>query len=74
MDCADGDFINDNMDDEDYKGYNSDGTDDTATEDTSNCYTTKVNEFRKPVPKHATKHETQELDEFGDPVREYKAL
>jgi hypothetical protein len=66
--------VNIDVDHNDCSGYRSDGTDDTATEDTGGCYTTEVNGLEEPVRRSAGKHKTQELDEFGEPVREYKAL
>ena len=51
--CQDGDFIGDSDDDDDFNECDSDGTDDTATEDTANCYTSEVNPLRAPVQSSA---------------------
>jgi hypothetical protein len=74
MDSEDGDFIDDSDDDDDFNECHSDGTDDTATEDTANCYTSEVNDLGAPVRSSALEQRTQDPDEFREPVREFKAL
>jgi hypothetical protein len=59
MDSEDGDFIDDSDDDDDdFNEYHSDGTDDTATEDTANCYTSEVNNLGAPVRSSALEQRT----------------
>jgi hypothetical protein len=75
MDCEDGDFIVDSDDDDDnFNECDSDGTDDTATEDTANCYTSEVNDLGAPVRSSALEQPIPSLDELREPVQEFKAL
>jgi hypothetical protein len=76
MDLEDVDFIGDSDDDDDdfFNECHSDGTDDTATEDTTNCYTSEVNDLGAPVRSSALEQQAQDPDEFREPVREFKAL
>jgi hypothetical protein len=73
MACQDGDFIGDSDDDDDFE-CDSDVTDDTATEDTADCHTSEVNDLGAPVRSSALEQPTQDPDELGEPVREFKAL
>jgi hypothetical protein len=72
-DCEDGDFIGDSDDDDDFE-CDSDSTDDTATEDTTDYYTSEVNNLGAPVRSSALEQPTQDPDKFREPVREFKAL
>lgn len=72
MDCKDGDFIGDS--DNDGFEYDSDGTDNTATKDTANYYTSEVNDSGEPVRTSTLKQQIQDPDELREPVREFKAL
>ena len=72
-DVMDGDFICDSDDNGDFE-YDSDRTDDTATKDTADCYTSEVNALGAPVRSSAVGQQTQDPDEFREPVREFKAL
>jgi hypothetical protein len=50
-------------------GYNSDRTDVTMTEDTDDCFTVELDGAGQPVRQNG-----DELDEFGEARRKYKAL
>lgn len=51
MDCEDSDGSVDDIDgDYEHNSDDSDGTEDTETEDTTDCYTTKVNDVGEPRP------------------------
>jgi hypothetical protein len=52
-------------------GYNSDRTDVTMTEDTDDCFTVEVDGAGRPVRQSG---DADELDEFGEARRKYKAL
>jgi hypothetical protein len=52
-------------------GYNSDRTDVTMTEDTDDCFTVELDGAGQPVRQNG---DADELDEFGEARRKYKAL
>ena len=52
-------------------GYNTDVIEVTMTEHTDNCYMTEIDESTEPVRQNC---DADELDEFGEAIRKYKAL
>ena len=73
IDLKDGDFIGDSNDDGNCK-YDSDRTDSIATKDTADCYMSEVDDLGALVRSSAVEQQTQDPDEFREPVREFKAL
>ena len=68
------DFIGDSDDDDDFNDHDSNGTDNIATEDTADYYTSKVNDLGAPVQSSAVVQQIQDPKELGEPVWEFKAL
>ena len=52
-------------------GYNTDVIEVTMTEHTDNCYMTEIDESAEPVRQNC---DADELDEFREAIRKYKAL
>lgn len=67
------DFIGDSDDDDDFE-CDSDRTDDTATEDPVDRYTSEVNDSGDPLRTSALKLPIQDSDEFREPLREFNTL
>lgn len=67
------DFIGDSDDDDDFE-CDSDRTDDMATEDPVDRYTSEVNDSGDPLRTSALKLPIQDSDEFREPVREFNTL
>ena len=70
--CDTGDLIFDS--DVDDVECISDGTDDTATEDTATCYISEVNDSGAPLQSSGPALLTHDPRELREPVREFKAL